>query len=78
MKPLQQGKKYSVKEVHEYVYESVDHYKEANGRQARRIGRFVEFLLEKGMLDDFNAWEESKRAATDGEDQAQRKENQGS
>lgn len=77
MKPLQPGKKYTTKEVHEYVDEATKKVREANHNQARRIGKFVEYLLKKGMLDDFNMWEEKQRAAADGGNQAERKENQG-
>jgi hypothetical protein len=37
-------------------------YEERIARQSGRIGTLIEFLTERGLLEEFNAWEAVKRS----------------
>ena len=37
-------------------------YEERIDRQTKRIGTFLDYLNEKGLVDDFNEWETKKNA----------------
>lgn len=74
-KTIQPGKKYSYKEVTEIVEETTKDYRKSIHNQMASIGRFVLYLQQKGLLDDYNMWMdgnkngEAEDKASDSEDQ---------
>lgn len=57
---------YTFRDIQDAVENATAGYRKSINNQAKRIGAFVLFLNRKGLLDEFNSWEENLKKEQNG------------